>query len=217
MIAQDVLELFQTIVDDDEISEVQSLIMMNNAEMIVEDMRDWVVLRKKDKTLTHSASDTYLTPHTLPTDFKQVRQDKVFVQFADGSTKQIHPIAFDDIEAEKDSYGYFAIDYSTTSPKIYLTGTYSQSVTIVLNYIKRSSTITALADILIWPGTYGSILAYQMAKIYSGGIDGDDTNFRMSPYQLAEFKSLYSAMCMWDGKLQLADMDGQVGINPRAK
>lgn len=215
MTVEEVLDLFVTIVDDDEISEPQGLILMNNAQMQIEDMRDWVILRSKDKTITHLSTDTWQTSHSLPTNFKKPRLNKVFVQFSNGHVQPINEISFDELEAEKDTFGKFAIDYA--NKLIYFTGSYDDDVTLIMNYVKRATQITATTDTIIWPGTYGSVLAFQMAKVYTGAIDGDDVNFKMSPSQTAEYMGLLNGLKQWDGALQISEMGGQVGINPQVK
>lgn len=212
MNGEQILDLFYEIVDDEEISSDSAYILMNNAEDMLEDARDWMILRAKDTSLSHSTSDTYSTQHSLPTRFKRAR--KVFLRGSAGVPQEIFPVSFEELEAYQSTNGYYAIDYANS--KIHITGSYGETMTIILNYIKRAPTIDE-DETVVWPGKYGAILAFDMAQIYSGGIDGDDVNFRMSEKQEKQRYAIYQGMVQWDGGLQLAEMGGQAGMNPRQK
>lgn len=214
MEGDEIIDLFYTIVDDEELSSTVAYTLLNLAEDQLEDERDWMVLRVKDTSLTHSTSDTYATAHTLPSNFKRELLNGMFVQYANGEVKQIFPVKYEEIEMYRNEMGRYAINYATGN--LYLTGAYTESVTIIVNYIKRA---TDLADGVTcpWPGKYGSVLAYMMAQTYSGGMDGDDVNFRMSENQKVEMATIKYAMAQWDGNLQLRQMGYQAGINPRTQ
>lgn len=212
MDSDEIIDLFYTIVDDDELSSTVAYTLLNLAQDTLEDERDWVVLRKRDATLTHASSDTFDTEHPLPTRFK--RERKVYAEYANGHLDELHPVDYEEKEVFKNSVGHYAINYGTG--KIHLLGSYSESVTIVVYYIEASIDL-AEGVTCVWPEKKGAVLAYQMAQIYSGGIDGDDVNFRMSENQMKEFNAIRNSMYQWDGNLQLKAMDYQAGINPRAK
>lgn len=206
MQGDEILDLFYTIVDDEELSSTVAYILMNAMEDQLEDERDWVVLRKRNASITHASSDTYLTAHDLPTRFK--RERKIQIQYSNGNVATLNPVAYEDIDTFKNASGYYCVDYANGD--IYLLGTYSESVTVIVHYIERA---VALADDVdsVW-GSYGAVLAYRMAKNYSGAIDGDDVNFRMSENQEKEYRELLAAMHQWDGRLQMQAMGNRAGF-----
>lgn len=204
MDGSEVKALFEEIIDDTW-DETSVYLLMTNAQEILEDERDWYILEKKDTSITRSAGDTYETSNDLPSDFSAPK--KVFV-----GTEEFDEIAMDDQIDFRNSEGYYWIDYANS--KIYFSGTASQSKTVTLFYRKAQGEITS-STTLVWPGKRGAYLAYRMAEIYSGGIDGDDINFAMSQKQEDMADMLYQGLVQWDAKIRLKAIGGRTKIRQR--
>lgn len=196
MTADDVKSYFESIIDDTWDS-VSAFILMNQAEESLEDEREWMILRAKDTSITLTAATTWETANTLPTDFAHPR--RVYV-----GDQRYYEVPFEELRTWKDTPSKYAIDY--VNNKIHFGGTVAASTVVTLHYKKRHATLAAGVT-LLWPGHRGAYLAFRMAEIHAGAVDGDDTNFRMSPQQKSEANRLMSALKQWDGKLQNQSMD----------
>lgn len=205
---EQIKELFYDIVDDDELSDDTVYKLMNSADTQLANERDWMWLRAKDTSIQHTTSQNYQTGHDLPEKFKKDRN--VYVMSATGTPQEVFPVPYDQIETYRDEPRRYAVDYANN--KIYFTGIYQNDMTVILNYVKYAETLEDDVE-AVWPD--GAILAFKMAKNYSGGMDGDEVNFRMSPEQENEFAEIRRTTILLDGQLQARSMGNQLGINPR--
>ena len=70
MTGQEIITLFRAIIDEDSLDADYELDLLNTAKDALEGDREWEFLKKLDiTTFDWIGSDTYLTSHTLPTDF----------------------------------------------------------------------------------------------------------------------------------------------------
>jgi len=192
---EEVKDYFEVLVSDS-MDETATFLLMQNEQEKLEMERDWMVLRKKDTSLSVTPSDTYTTARNLPTDFISPR--KVVV-----NGLPLTEINADDQEEYKNISGYYFIDYSDMT--LHLTGVYGETATIYLFYKKTLGTVDA-ETIFPWFGKTGLVIAYRMAQHHKGGIDGDEVNFQMTPEQNRQYKEMLNSMIQWDTKLQLKAM-----------
>jgi len=195
----DVKTYFETLIDDTW-DNVSAYLLMQNAQEKLETTRDWVVLRKVDRTLSVTPSDTYLTARSLPTDFQAVR--KVVIQ-----GEPLTAIDFDQQEEYKDCPGYYFIDLANR--KLHLTGVWNQTYTINLFYRSKMGDIDPDNPDTVpfpWTGKKALVVAYDMAEFHKGGVDGDDRNYQMSPEQLRQKRAMHNALIQEDTTAQLKAM-----------
>jgi len=200
--------IFEELIDDN-VSDDLFFAMLENADQELRDERDWAFLRAKT-TIARVSSDVYTTAHSLPANFDRVRLQDDAVR---SDSRVYHPIDFDEQETYKDAEGYYylAYDDATGLWKIYFTGT-GVTDTVYVLYQKRGTEITADNDDTqesIWPGKRAMVLPWLVASRVTGGIDGDEINFRMSPEQKNTFRELKQALVSWDTKFKLRAMGGR--------
>ena len=208
MTGTQILTLFQSIVDDQSIDDVSALQIMNLAKDVVEEERPWRFLLTVDSSKTASTGDTYLSTKALPTAF---RTD--YRMFVGSSFIEYYPILFEERYMRRSEPRRYYLDMA--SSVFALTGTISASSTIYLYYIKTTDDIAAGTS-PVWPSRFHPYLAFKMAEIYSGGIDGDEVNFRMTSAQQRVAREMHDAMVSWDERLKLQAMNNRGGMADEA-
>lgn len=213
MTPEEVKNLFEEIIDD-AVSEETAYTLMQNADDELRDERDWYFLREAT-TIARLSSDTYTTAHSLPANFDRVRTMDDAIR---SDSRTYYPIDIDRREEYKDSDGFYYLKYDIATGlwQIFFTGTGFADATVHILYQKQGTAIEEAvedtAGIIVWPGKRGAILAWQMAARVSGGIDGDELNFRMSPEQKNVYAEMLRALRSWDTKIRLRAMNGRAGF-----
>lgn len=208
MTGQELKDIFEEIIDDS-VSDDLFYAMLENADQELRDERDWAFLRAKT-TIARSSSDVYTTAHALPANFDRVRTGEDAVR---SDARIYHPIDFDEQEDYKsvDGYYYLAYDEAAELWQIYFTGS-TVSETVYVLYQKRGTELTADNEDSaesIWPGKRAMVLPWLVASRVTGGIDGDEINFRMSPEQKNTSRELKQSLVSWDAKARLRAMGGR--------
>lgn len=198
---EDVAALFVSIIDDDPDTDlVYSL--MDQAYTRRNEMRNWRMLLKLDTSITHSPGNTYATVKTLPTDFS-----RPYRVFGGAQDNEYQPVPFEEILMFMNAQSRYTIDVASNAMR--LMGAPSAALTIYLWYLYAPTSLTGLTDAqkaatttIVWPARFASLLAYDMAELFFGGIDADDTTRQMSPMHKVAAKRLEDAMIQWDASIQ---------------
>lgn len=181
--------------------------LLNIAQINIENMRNWMVLRSTDKSLTAQAGNNWDTGLSLPTNFRKLTDDGVIRLYdTSGHKIKIYEVPMEKQLEYKDKFGYFSIDYSER--KLYIYGNVPQSYTIWIPYNIANDLITENTS---WnkfssPQDFSSILAFNVAAMHRGGIDYDDQNSRASTRNVFDENAILSAMTAWDSSLQLSSV-----------
>lgn len=218
MTGDELKDIFEEIIDDS-VSDDLFYAMLENADQELRDERDWAFLRAKT-SVSRATSDAYTTAHALPANFDRVGNRPDAVRSSTGTI--FHPIDFDEQEEYKDSDGHYYLAYDTSTElwSIYFTGTPSGAETIYVQYQKRGTELTADngdTQETVWPQKRGMVLPWLVASRVTGGIDGDEINFRMSPEQKNTFRELKQALISWDTKFRLRAMGGRTRMRTEGR
>jgi hypothetical protein len=196
---------FQTLVDDEDLSDAMLILLFNQAknDLELEAKPPWLIT--KDASKSGTTGDTYLTTKALPSDFRAMR--KLYY-----GTTELRPVPFEKSIRYKDASNMYYIDHG--NDVFAQTGSPGKAATYTMYYLKKSADIDDLSStdntIITWP-EYQLLIAYQAAKIYQANIDADDLAFRMSAAQEREFEMLRRAFMNYCSELQLSDEDGTMG------
>jgi hypothetical protein len=186
-------------------------ILVNTAKAIVEEERDWMVLRKIDTSKTVTTANTWQTAIDLSTitDFSQfnVNQDGIAVKLFDGDNRIQHYFLkpFDERLEYKDSSNTCVYDENTKL--LYLNGLVPFSGTLYIPYISSTPDIDLSVATDVWtvfPSRFLPILGYYAIGIHMSGVDYDTITARMSPANVETMRVLRNAMNDWDNKKQLS-------------
>lgn len=212
MTGSELKSIFEEIIDDSVSSEM-FVTLIENADDELRGERDWAFLKDR-LSITRAAGDTYETAHALPVTFDRVSLDTEAVRSDRTTYRQI---PFDSQEDYKDSDGYYYFKYNISSEvwEIYFTGTAASTETVKIAHQKRGTEMTVDNHedaTVVWPGRKGAYLAWLAASRVSGGIDGDEINFRMSEYQERTLRVMHQALVSWDAKIRLRAMGGATPI-----
>jgi hypothetical protein len=182
------------------------------AQMRVEDIRPWVVLRSEDKTQTVPAGTTYTTPFNFPAanDWKEfysadpVSDSQMFLLDSNNNQMGLKEVPFSSRFQFQNTFGKFCVDY--VNSKIYLLGikSYGQSFTLQIPYIKTATLISS-APTATWalPTRYSKILSLQIAEMWKNGIDYDVFSDAQATKQGQQAMAILDLMTRWDSRLQL--------------
>lgn len=201
--------VFEEIIDDS-VSDELFFSMLEGADEELRDERDWYILREKT-SITRAQGAVYTDGNNLPTNFDRVRTKEDAVR---SDSRVYQPIDHDESEEYKDSDGYYYLKYDADNEvwQIFFTGTGQSAETVYILYQKRGTEITAdnSDTAKTWlPGSRGTYLAWLMASRISGGVDGDEINFRMSPEQKDTAEEKKQTLESWDAKQRLRAMGGR--------
>jgi hypothetical protein len=175
------------------------------AQSIIENLREWMVLKTIDQSLSWTPSDTYLTAKALPTNFLRLISDNpVIVIDSVGTETVCYEISMDMRNRYKDYNNRFYIDYANNN--IYFCGTASQNYTVVINYLKKPADITD-SDPWPFPTWCLPVLAYEIAINYKG-VDYDVVNAVQSQYNQQQLEAIKNGMFEWDSNMQVGSLRG---------
>lgn len=193
MTGSEILTLFAQIIGEEGDNPLDSTFayqLMNTSKDKLEELTDFEYLKKK----------VSLTTSALPADFRE------FIKLVSNQVPvPLRP--FEDYEMYDD--GYY-IDYANST--INAIGSYT--VTPIMTYKRQTDDITS-ATSPVFPARFHPLLAYEMAFIYQGGIDGDDLNFRMSQIHLTQREELKKLLLNWDAQIKQKNMNDITDYDPR--
>jgi len=194
------ITMFNNLVEDS-LDETLAYQLLNNAKNKLESERPWEMLKKKDTSLTATAANTYTTEYSLPTDFYEM--DSVFVD-----TTQYASLNFEQQIDFKDTGNYYFIDHRTN--KLHLCGTLGSSKSVYLFYLYATDDVKSDTS-PIWPARFHPLIAFEMAILFTEGIDADEASKIMSPGFLRAYADLKNQMIGWDARLKYTAMNGRTG------
>lgn len=179
-----------------------SLLQMvkNTREM----MRDWMILRTLDTTISFASSDDYTVTKSLPDRFLRIYRpsyrdqvDTGVYLVNNGAQFMLRPISLAQRFEYKDKSGFYYIDHKNGT--IGRTG--CDAGTLYLNYLQGTADIT---DDLAWtfPSFAVPLLAFDIAILQKGGIDWDVVASFSVPYNQGTIATLESQLAHWDARLQ---------------
>jgi len=185
--------------------------LVENGKAILEEERDWTVLRKVNTSKSVTTANTWQTAIDLSTitDLSKlyVNQDGIAVKLFDGGDRiEYYRLKPFDQRLEWKNVSY-TCHYDENAKILYLNGTVPFSGTLYIPYVASSPAIDLESTSAIWtnfPARFLPILGYYATGINKGGIDYDSINRQMLPTNAATLSALKEAMTKWDDSKQLA-------------
>ena len=183
--------------------------LLNMAKNQREMMRDWMLLRTIDTSITFSSSDDYTGTKSLPARF--LRTYPFRDQYGNIAGPRIitsasqkvalDPIKFAEAYDYRNSEGKYYLDIKNS--KIGRTGL--TAGTLHLPYLQGTEDITSTRT---WefPTFAHPLLAYDVAIEHKGGIDWDTVNANQIPYNKRKLDMLDANLATWDARLQQAEL-----------
>lgn len=176
--------------------------LLDNAQMEIEGRRPWVILRASDSTQSASAGNSASSAKTLAADFREWYEEAP-IQLLDvnNNVMDLREVPLSQVNRYRNSGERFAVDYKNFL--FYILGNLSQAYTIVQNYIKVGTLVSA-ADGNSWefPVRYHKILGLMIAEKWKNGIDYDVFSNAQANQQAAQALAIYNEMTRWDSRLQ---------------
>lgn len=183
------------------------------AQMQLEGLRPWVILRETDGSQSASPSDSFVTPKILPTDFSEFYEENpIQLVRGDNSALDLMEIPYSNRFKYNKSACKFAVDYPNN--QFYIMGNITEAYTIWINYIKLS-TLVSTSDSTSWifPARFHKILGLMVAIFYRKGIDYDIFNQTLADNQEMQVRGILDIMTRWDSNLQMNMQRGKDPFN----
>lgn len=189
-------------------------VLVENGKTILEEEREWSVLRQIDTSKTVSTSNTWQTPIDLSTisGFSRfyVPDDGFAIRVFDASSNRYEAYSLKPFfERLRWRNTNNTAVYDENAKILYLNGTIAYSGALWLNIMITTESIDITTDALAWtefPSRFLPILAYYAIGIFKGGVDYDSINKLMLPTNQATLGALKNAMDTWDNNKQLAEI-----------
>lgn len=182
---------------------------LNISQMRRENMRPWMILRSEDSSQTVSSGNTFLTEKSLPTDFRRwySRSPVVIIDSANNPMAYLKEVPIGQKYTHKGNGSKFYTNYATN--KLFICGDWSQSGTIIQNYIKKSTLVSADGENeWIFPSEYHEILGLDVAVMQKLGVDYDIINNAQGNNQATLANTIFMQMAEWDDELQNSSVQG---------
>lgn len=208
---QDILNMLQSILAGEGISQTFALQLINLARIRIEAQRPWKVLSTVDKSQTVTPANTYTNPISLPANFVRFLGESTLsegsVVLFDGNTdvEYITEIPIENILSYKTQYSYVAVDYG--SGQMYFTGLIPKTYTVYQYYIADYGDITLSTEWLKFPKRFWALLAFDAAAHWRLGTDYDDVNARNANDNAKMAAEILEAMRSWDSELAIASVN----------
>lgn len=205
-------EFVTSLLDDFEMEDTLFNSFLDVAQMNRENARPWVILRTIQSSQTITTANTYLTALTLPTDFKKFFTTRASIVLTDSQgnlIKTLREVPLSSRHSYKNDGGKFYVNYSTR--QIFICGSQSQTATVNISYIKKTTKISA-ADANKWEFSsyddYEKILGFDIAVMHKLGVDYDQTNAQQGNNNAAQAQIILNMMIDWDNELALSAQQG---------
>ncbi len=173
---------------------------LDNAQMRVEGIRPWVVLRTQDATQIASPGDDFTVGKTLASDFREWYDEAPIQLVSNNVSQPLVEVPFADRFIYKSSGGRFAADY--VNNLFYLLTNINQAYTIYQNYIRVAPLVSA-NNTWVFPERFHKILPLMIAEMWKNGIDYDVVSNAQASQQSMQAAAMLSEMTRWDSRLQL--------------
>jgi len=187
--------------------------LVETAKAIIEEEREWTVLRKTDTSKTVATSSLWTTAIDLSTitNFSRFYGDFP-VRIFDGDNKIAHyrQVPWEERLRFKDVSNTFVFDEN--SGNIYLNGLVPFAGTLYINHLVFTAAIdlTSESGSNAWTpfqARFSALLGYYAIGIHKGAIDYDSINKLMLPENRFVMMALKNALSDWDNKRQLSAID----------
>lgn len=189
-----------------EMDSVTFFTLANLAKAVWEGKRAWRQLITRSTANSSTASHTYATEYTMPSDFLMMSKRNPLTLVNGNAKMEYMEIPLEDFDNRRDEAGLFAIDLANS--KYYLSGIVpSGTWTHKFNYAKRSPAIAA-GTTWVFPSDYHPYIAFEVAVMDQLGIDYDDTNARQGAPNASRADMLLQAAVRWDDALWRTAMTG---------
>ncbi len=191
-----------SLLNEIEIDETLFESFLDVAQMRVEDLRPWVYLRAEDKTQTVPAGTSFTTQFTLPATFKEFYSETpLYLLDSNNNPLPLSEVPYGERYQYRNTNGKFCVDYSTG--KIYLLGSFNQSYTLLITFIKVATLISAAAaNLWVFPTRFSKILGLMIAEMWKKGIDYDVFSDAQASQQGQQAMAIFDLMTRWDSRLQ---------------
>ena len=200
MTGAELITMFNSLVDDD-IDSTLAYQLLNNARIKIEGERPWQMLKKRDATNTADTGGTWETAYSLPSDYN----DPINIIVG---TLEYTPIPFEQAVFYKDNGRYYYIDEANSN--FHICGSPGTAETIYFNYIYTPTDVTSTTS-PVWPARYHPLIAFEMAVLFTEGVDADEVSKTMSTGFLRARQDLHDQMEKWDARLTNRAMNNSTG------
>lgn len=187
-------------------------VLCQSAQAIIEEEREWMVLRKTDSSLTVTTANTWLTAKSLAgiTDFSRFYGNYPVQLFESASNRieYYQQASFDRRLEFKDVSSTFVFDENANT--IYLNGLVPFAGTLYSTFISSSTLIDPTSAAAIWsvfPARFAPLIGFYAVGIFKGAVDYDTINAMMLPENRAVMTALKNALEKWDNSRQLAAIE----------
>lgn len=208
---QDILNLLQSILAGEGISNTYALQLINLARIRIEAKRPWKVLSTVDNSQIITPANTYTDPIPLPENFVRFLGESTLSQGSvvlfDGNTdvEYITEIPIENILLYKDQYSFVGVDYGDNV--MYFTGLISKTYTVYQYYIADYGDITPSGTWQKFPKRFWAALAFDAAAHWRLGTDYDDVNARNADDNVLMADEILKAMTAWDTELAISSIN----------
>lgn len=183
-----------------------------------EGYRPWVILRTIDATQTAAVGNSFLTAKTLPIDFKKTynRFPIVLTDSQGNVVRKLRQIPISEKNQYKDDAGKFYINFTTG--QYFICGAQSQSCTINLSYIKRTTKVSSAASNTwafdTYDDAFSKVLGLDVAVMHKLGVDYDQINAVQADANARLAQMIINGMAEWDSELAQNAQEGiDMGTN----
>lgn len=203
MTGQNMYDMVTALLQGQAMDQTLFLQLLAQEQSRVESMREWMILRKQDKSQTLSPSDNFQTVKSLPSDFFFWQTEKPVILVDPTNTNNFQDYLSEIPLSEMITYQTETYRFATdlVNNNIFFSGVASHTYTIWMNYIYKPSSIT-LTTTWVFPGQFHTYLPYAVAAAYKGGIDFDEINRAMAPQNEKMMQQILNSMFEWDDRLQ---------------
>lgn len=183
-------------------------VFLDHAQMYMENLRPWVILRTEDTSQSISSSTTFETQKALPTDFRKwYTRFPVILTDSNGRPQEyLAEVPLHDKTKYRDHNTKFYCNYG--SNYLFICGSH-QSLTVRQYYIRKTTLVSGDDDNeWVFPSEYHHVLGLIIAVFYKHGVDYDIINSKQSDSHIDMTKQVYSAMSDWDSDLAESALNG---------
>lgn len=200
MIGTDIIARFNLQVDDSsELSSTEELDLANEVYTDIANDRQWEWL-KTTATGTTSTSVSYIA---LPSDFKEITQNKYnkSVVFVGTDFQEYIVIPFSSRRDYRNQDGFCYID--VPNQRLYFTLQPTSAKAIEYDYIKRPTALTTSTAPLVTTDQFGNLIAYGMAAKFNPIEQSDKSSSYRQENQI-EYTRILSDVQMEDTNIKLS-------------
>lgn len=186
-------------------------VLVQTAQTIIEEEREWMNLRKTNTALTLATSNTWQTAKSLSTitDFSRFYGEFPVRLFDGGDRVEYYrQVPFDRRLEFKDVSNTFC--YDENAGNIYFNGTVPFAGTLYINYLSTTTSIDVTSGSAVWtsfPARFLPLVGFYAIGVHKGAVDYDSINRQMLPSNQTVMTALKNAMEKWDNAKQVSTIE----------